>query len=1435
MSTHLMSNIELYAAKAPPPKEETKSQQLNIMLLAEWSSCKDLLEKTFSKNIIKKWQPSKLAFETIVEEDNYICKNIPINFYLEEEIDQDSHESRKIFGNSLGKVINKLNIAVTPIENRDGIFSIFNKTYKFFNFDISIKWEKTSSGSIALQVIIQHTLTLSVDDLSFIPNIETKTEGAINLVNSIIQESWWVKGIILPLYDPEVEITYNPQPHGVVKVGLDNLYLPEVGRVSDKREEFLEATISGKKFAGELLYIDTVNEVFAQTNSNGDLQIISIEGYMALDKVDIVHFIKNKRLERGVEKERSLYGLFYDPDGISPKTLLENNKEGTAKVRFDSDTQEWKNYSESRNKQQIAELSSKRNKTQQEKDHIVKLQEESDRHNDFNIINASRNITLSEFYERITPAKFEEFLKRCIKVYEGKYKRKSILPYTFYKIIGTIQCVRQDIDKVHIFEKELIDQKYAFNNAQRTDKIPIPNLATDKAYMPHQAEGVSKTDKAGETLVFNVSPGGGKTLLIITDIINLMYKKEVKKPLIITTNNLIGQFMGEITEFTGKTFNSVVISTETRDNWSKEKLEHLMENSPPNTIFFSTYVFLTLGKEENSMGGITFPNIDWIKKYLKLDYIALDEAHYIKNESLRQKACMALRGTKYRRIATGTILPNTIMDLCGPIGFLNPRIFGSKEKFSKDFGIILNQYKEAEFVSAEASKNVFKRLDDTTFHVQYTEKDWAVNLPDIEFNYHRVELSESQKAAYEKLVLDTEENIEKNYPKLAKKWQEFKQDPTKSEKIVSNRFVLGLMTNLEQFLTMPSRSEFVQYVNEFNLNKADLVSPKIYKIDELIGLSLQANMKCIVGTHFIAPAKQLMEDSKYRNQAVFFDSSHKEALLQFKNDHTKKVMFCVVQNITEGHNLQMCNRIILADIDWTPGKLTQLKARMFRPNIEKVGNELINKNVGKKVYIDYVLCNHSADIVKFCYQTYKKLDTASVLDNITVDLEDHMATIKNSDGIEINVPAPGISKPRITVDTLHGDWVSMNGDSYEIRDKEYYKELTGIIHNAKLETKNANPWIPITHTRPNNLLGTELIPAPWIIGMPLPEIEDYTSIADYLDRENIQNYIESPEDEEEGAIKIKEKDIKEEFKEQYIAKIKSKLEGKEVYTEFYEELGIGEITSVSFSSVSVKFKNGTRKTIKMARALVKDAPTVTTRTPRRSSSPSIEETVTEKILEEVPPGYVPKTKISKVKTVEDSKPAQVEESGGKEDNSINIDFAIYNGIPTLVVDLPDPDAVKLKTLKFLHQGPMWLKRIASKSHAVKIILAIQKEYKIPVDNYDEILKALKYFNKDTLKFNFTGGDIKEFIGQIHEPKNNKIIKLMPLVKNNMLFFVADVKTNPSLEKFEFKKRVGMWYHFEKNKSITKKLIRRIEKDLGLTISNEEEFNDKLDSLDYKIH
>lgn len=1433
MSTHLMSNTELYAAKAPPPKEESKSQQLNVKLRSEWDTFSQLIEETFSKALVKKCTIKKLAFETTVEEDKYICKNTPINFYLEEEITSDSHESKKLFKNSLGKVINKLNIAISPIENREGIFSIFNKTYKFFNFDISIKWEKTLSGSVALQVIIQHTLTLSMDDLSFIPNIETKTEGAINIVNAIIQDSWWVKGVILPVYDPEVEITYNPQPSGAVKVGLDNFYLPEVGRVSDKREEFLEATISGRKFAGELIYIDTVNEVFAQTNSNGDLQIISIEGYMALDKVDIVHFIKNKRLERGVEKERSLYGLFYDPDGISPKTLLENNKEGTAKVRFDSDTPEWRNYSEARNKQQIAELSSKRNKTQQEKDHLVKLQEESDRHNDFNTINSSRDVTLSEFYERITPAKFEDFLKRCIKVYEGKYRRKSILPYTFYKILGTIQCVRQYIGKVHIFDKELIDQKEAFNNAKRTDKIPIPNLEPSKAYMPHQAEGVSKTDKAGETLVFNVSPGGGKTLLIITDIINLIYKKEVKKPLIITTNNLIGQFMGEITEFTGKTFNSVVISTETRDNWGKEKLEHLMENSPPNTIFFSTYVFLTLGKEENSMGGITYPNVDWIKKHLKLDYIALDEAHYIKNDSSRQKACMALRGTKYRRIATGTILPNTIMDLCGPVGFLNPRIFGSKEKFSKDFGIILNSFKEATFVSNEAKVNIENRLEDTTFHVKYSEKDWAINLPEIEFNYHRVELTENQKAAYENLVLDTEENIEKNYPKLAEKWRAFKQDPTKNEKIVSNRFVLGLMTNLEQFLTMPSRSEFVQYATEFKLNKAELRSPKIDKIDELIGLSLKDKMKCIVGTHFIAPAKQLMMDSKYRNQAVFFDSSHKEALIQFKNDPNKTVMFCVVQNITEGHNLQMCNRIILADIDWTPGKLTQLKARMFRPNIEKVGDEFVNKNVGKRVYIDYVLCNHSADIVKFCYQTYKKLDTASVLEGISINLEDHIKTRENPDGTKTNISVPGISKPRITVDTLHGTWVEMNGDSYEDRDKEYYDILRTIIHDARKAAKGSSPWIPMTHTRPNNLLGTELISAPWIVGMPLPEIENYTSIADYLDREGIQNYIESPDDDEENAL-INEKDIKAEFKRQYIEKLTPHLKNKSVYTEFYEELGIGVITSISFSSVGVTFKNGTKRTIKMARALVKDAPTVTTRTPtRRGPSPSIEETVTEKILEEVPPDYVPSEKVKRVKV---SNPVQVEEeSGGEEDNSIEIDFAVYNGIPTLVVDLPDPDAVKLKKLKFLHQGPMWLKKITSKGHAAKLIFAIQEEYKIPVNNYDEILKALKYFNKDTLKFNFTSGDIKEFIGQTHEPKNNKIVKLMPLVKNNSLFFVADVKTNPSLEDFGFKHRTGMWYHFEKDKSITKKLIRRIEKELGLTISNEEEFYDKLDALNYKIH
>ena len=220
----------------------------------------------------------------------------------------------------------------------------------------------------------------------------------------------------------------------------------------------------------------------------------------------------------------------------------------------------------------------------------------------------------------------------------------------------------------------------------------------------------------------------------------------------------------------------------------------------------------------------------------------------------------------------------------------------------------------------------------------YREKSWAATLPKLEIDYFLVEMSDNQKKVYRDLVDEVINEI-KSDPELKEAWLKF-QELSGDESEFASAALLGKMAKLEQFLTAPNRSEFV----DKTLSDADKISPKIEKIDERIEESIKAGYKCIVAVHYKLSARHLLEHSKFRKQAIYYDASHKDGIEKFKNDKNTKVMFAVIQSITEGLNLQMADRIVIADNDWTPGKLKQLLARLFRPHVKSI---VTGKQIGR--------------------------------------------------------------------------------------------------------------------------------------------------------------------------------------------------------------------------------------------------------------------------------------------------------------------------------------------------------------------------------------------------------------------------------------------------------------------------------------------------------
>ena len=126
---------------------------------------------------------------------------------------------------------------------------------------------------------------------------------------------------------------------------------------------------------------------------------------------------------------------------------------------------------------------------------------------------------------------------------------------------------------------------------------------------------------------------------------------------------------------------------------------------------------------------------------------------------------------------------------------------------------------------------------------------------------------------------------------------------------------------------------------------AELVSTKVFKVDEIIKKNsekpvTEAEKKLLKGAppprkvmvlvEDKASAMTLRENSRYKNESVYYSASEVAALERFKTDPKIKVLFGVAQSLRVGHNLQMVNCMIVCKCPYAPGDLGQELARAFR-------------------------------------------------------------------------------------------------------------------------------------------------------------------------------------------------------------------------------------------------------------------------------------------------------------------------------------------------------------------------------------------------------------------------------------------------------------------------------------------------------------------------
>ena len=579
-------------------------------------------------------------------------------------------------------------------------------------------------------------------------------------------------------------------------------------------------------------------------------------------------------------------------------------------------------------------------------------------------------------------------------------------------------------DKYQSYKKNVHNTAKTFAEATPQDMPMVPHMNEDINLMPHQALAGAKITSTDRAIV-DVDMGGGKTSMFFSDAMVALSTGRAKKVGIVMPTNTIPQQVDELIHKFGRNINVIGLTNKAFRKYGKgqegfNNLKKQLLAAPPNTIVLIAYEWL--GQRPNIIRtGIENKNgkEKTIKDYHRgrfltdqcgVDMIILDECHRIKNpETARSAAVLGLSGAKVKRVGSGTMTPNTPDDIVGPLQFVDPMIFGSKETFAKKFDIGMVRGKVTS-IPPNTLKKIREELLDYGM-VSMRRTSWMHMLPKRTEKVHKVRLPKHLQDLYEALYKATIDRIMGD-PNLKKMWDKFKEDVGAEDTDIGGEGggLLQILGRLDQFVTAPDSpiggdlEALIQDMNSEDENKSeaakkkmgslgaelvkvrgiiaglpdeDKISPKCYKAAEIIDrhFSNPSNMltdrntgdeyygKVLIFVDNIGSAKHFQKfipqlcKTVSAEEVAFFkaDNAGRRDLEVFKDKRSKYKVLCAVDwALREGHNLQMGNRLIRASLKWTPGDMEQTYARIYRPGSE-----------ASEVYIDILVTENTIEVAKY--------------------------------------------------------------------------------------------------------------------------------------------------------------------------------------------------------------------------------------------------------------------------------------------------------------------------------------------------------------------------------------------------------------------------------------------------------------------------------------
>ncbi len=472
----------------------------------------------------------------------------------------------------------------------------------------------------------------------------------------------------------------------------------------------------------------------------------------------------------------------------------------------------------------------------------------------------------------------------------GLFSLKSIVAYDWIVAVGDTTLSDED--------KELMDKL--------SDGVKISNIKPPLNFQgklrPYQLKGVSWLaflKQFGFGACLADSMGLGKTIELITLLLHdreLTAQQDEPMPnptLIICPMSIVGNWQRELQRFAPSL--SVMI------HHGAERLtdEAFREEAKKHDVVITTYALALRDKEHLSP-------IEW-------EYVVLDEAQNIKNESAKQTKAIRGLNARHRIALTGTPVENRLSELWSIMEFLNPNYLGSGQDFSKKFAIPIERYHDknrAETLKRLLQPFVLRRLK--------TDKAIIQDLPDKMEMKVFCNLTQEQASLYEAVVKEMIEKIEQ------------------SEGIERKGLVLSTLLKLKQICNHPA-----QFVGDGS-SLPDR-SGKLARLEEMLAEALAAGDKALIFTQFAEMGKMLRNhlQETLGCEVLFLHGGtpkkQRDAMVQrFQEDRRGAPIFILsLKAGGVGLNLTAANHVFHFDRWWNPAVENQATDRAFRIGQQK--------------------------------------------------------------------------------------------------------------------------------------------------------------------------------------------------------------------------------------------------------------------------------------------------------------------------------------------------------------------------------------------------------------------------------------------------------------------------------------------------------------------